>query len=55
MEYNNLGIQITYNEKGKKIYMDDGNNKLTLGLEQLVGCIVIFRDIAEKIKSEKLE
>lgn len=50
MEYNNLGIEIKFEKETKNTILKYNDQEISIDVDQMIGCIVIFRDIIEKIK-----
>ncbi|MEQ6362108.1 hypothetical protein [Thermoanaerobacter siderophilus] len=52
MEYKNMDMIIKFDDEHKNFILIKGNNQIVMDTKQAIGCIVIFRDILEKIKGK---
>ncbi|BBE31802.1 hypothetical protein OSSY52_19430 [Tepiditoga spiralis] len=52
LEYKNLDMIIKFDEKDKKAILLKNNNEIIMDIKQIIGSIVIFREILEKIKDK---
>lgn len=52
LEYKNLDITIKLDDNNKNLIIKKEDNEIVMNAKQVIGCIVIFREMLEKMKGK---